>query len=568
VVAALIVLWMLIEIIINPIGDFPLDDDWTYALPVQWLVERGRLGLTQQNAAFFTQLLWGSLWTAAAGFSYTVLRLSTLATAALALVVTYLAGREVGLSRPLAAIAVGLLLINPVFVSLANTFMTDVPFLALMMVSVLLLLRALKYDSAAYLWVGLATLLGLVLLRQVGIAIAFGLIVALAIKEGMSRGWLLRTIVPTAVMLGVVFAYRRWLEANNLLPAMYDMYTGGLKALVTDLAHLRLGAGKPVVRGIGFGLMHLGLWMFPLIILMLPRWSGATTRRGERLTFAALALITTSLTAALWYSGMLMPLGMGGNILVDLGTGIRSLDGPAPHAPHWCWVAITWASAFGATALVLALGQVARRILAQLRSGQPRQSLWLPSFLLVSLVFIYAPFSALYGPWFDRYLLPVMVLSTLLLTGETIGPTAPLRPILDAHVVVSAALALIYLGFAVASTHDYLAWNRQRWAAGSLLIERGITPADIRGGYEFDQYYDWCDLPAHMSNARRSAFASRPEQLRDHARYVIAFGDLDGFNRIRRLPVDRWLPLSPDQIVILEKSGDAGSATGADPTPR
>ena len=243
-VATLIIVWVLIEVIINPIGDFPLDDDWTYALPVLWLVERGRLGFTQQNAAFFTQLLWGSVWTAVAGFSYTVLRFSTLATAAVALVATYLAGREVGFSRPLAAIAVGLLLINPVFVSLANTFMTDVPFLALMMVSVLLLLRGLKDDSAAYLWAGLATLLALVLLRQVGIAIVLGLVVALAIKDGMSRGWLLRTIVPTAVMLGVVLAYRRWLEANDLLPAMYDMYTGGLKTLVTDLAHLRLGTGS------------------------------------------------------------------------------------------------------------------------------------------------------------------------------------------------------------------------------------------------------------------------------------------------------------------------------------
>ena len=314
--------------------------------------------------------------------------------------------------------------------------------------------------------------------------------------------------------------------------------------------------------------MHLGLWMLPLIVLMLPHWSGATTRRGEWLTFAALALISSALTAALWYTGMLMPLGMGGNILVDLGTGIRSLAGPAPHAPRWCWVAITGASAFGATALVLALGQVARRVLAQLRSEQPRRSLWLPSFLLVSLVFVYAPFSALYGPWFDRYLLPVMILLTLLLTGEAIGPTAPLRPTLGARVLVSAALALVYLGFAVASTHDYLAWNRQRWAAGSLLTEGGITPADIRGGYEFDQYYDWRDLPAHMSNARRAAFAFRPEQFRNQAHHVIAFGDVHGFDRVRRLPVDHWLPLSPDQIVILEKRGDAGSAPGANPTPR
>ena len=36
-VASLIGLWGLMEVLIDPVGDFPLNDDWAYGLPVKWL---------------------------------------------------------------------------------------------------------------------------------------------------------------------------------------------------------------------------------------------------------------------------------------------------------------------------------------------------------------------------------------------------------------------------------------------------------------------------------------------------------------------------------------------------
>jgi 4-amino-4-deoxy-L-arabinose transferase-like glycosyltransferase len=565
VAATLIALWGLIEVIINPIGDFPLNDDWVYGLPVQWLVEEGRLGFAQQNALYFTQMLWGSLFVLIAGFSYTVLRISTLVAAAVGLAATYLTGREVGLSRAGAVMVVGLIMINPVFVSLANTFMTDVPFVSIMMLSVLLLLRGLKYDRPAYLWAGWATVLAAALLRQVAIVIPIGLIIAMAIKGGMNRAWLLKAVVPAAVVLAAVLVSRKLLEVMDLLPAYSDMYTGAVKLILIDLAHLRPGGLRPMIVGTSLGLMHLGLWMLPLMVLFQPSWSGATPRRGLLITLAALGSTAAVVTAILSFTDLLMPLGIFGNILSDFGTGILSLAGPPPRAPRWCWVAITWGSAFSALLIVLALGQVARRALAQIRSGQARQSLWLPAFLLVSLFFYFAfaCFLCGYAPWVDRYLLPAMVLLTLLLTEKTIGVIARPQPILGARVLVSTALALLYLGFSVASTHDYLAWNRQRWAAALLMTQEGIAPKDIRGGYEIDHYYAWRDLPDHVTNASRAEFARRPGQWHPgeseyHTRYVIAFSDQQGFHRVRRLPVDRWLPLSPDQILVLERSGNPG----------
>ena len=50
----------------------------------------------------------------------------------------------------------------------------------------------------------------------------------------------------------------------------------------------------------------------------------------------------------------------------------------------------------------------------------------------------------------------------------------------------SLALAFAYATVVVAATHDYLAWNRTRWMATRTLIEAGVLPRQIDGGYEFN----------------------------------------------------------------------------------
>lgn len=560
VMASLIALWGLIEVIINPVGDFPLNDDWAYGLPVKWLVEERRLRFTRGCSALFTQVIWGSLFVSLAGFSFTVLRISTIVMAAVGLSATYLTAREVGLSRGIAAIVVGLLEMNPVFVTLANTFMSDVPFLSLAMLSILLFLRGLKYDRPAYIWAGWAIVLAATLQRQVGIAIPIGLIAAMAIKDGMNRVWLFRAVFPSVVVLAVVLAYPRLLEAVNGASVERYECSNTLKLMLIDLAHLRLGALKPIIYKAGWGMLCLGQWMLPLIVLFLPSWSDATTRRGLSIWLAVLSSAAAAVTGILWFTNMLLP--SRGNIgysidlvasyFIDLGTGPRELMGGnhLPRAPRWFPVVSTWAAAFGAISIVLALGHVARRAVVQLHSGQGRRALWLPAFSLVSLVFYYAPFCVSYLVLVDRYALPLMPLLTLLLAGEPIGVTIRPRPILGVRVLISAALAFSYLVFAVASAHDYLAWNRQRWAASSfLLAQGGVTPDDINGGFAFNGYYEWQDQPRKAILIDSMGFESN-----DRSRYAIAFEDRPGFRQVRRLSVDRWLPLSPEQIVILERS--------------
>ena len=77
----LIATWMIAILLVNPMGDFPLNDDWQYAFPVQQLVEDGILEMKGYfSPNIILQVGWGTLWCLMGGlFSFTFLRFSTLA---------------------------------------------------------------------------------------------------------------------------------------------------------------------------------------------------------------------------------------------------------------------------------------------------------------------------------------------------------------------------------------------------------------------------------------------------------------------------------------------------------
>ena len=59
-IAALGVLWVMMAVLANPIGDFPLNDDWVYGLLVKALLETGRFSLPgPASAKLLPQAYWG-----------------------------------------------------------------------------------------------------------------------------------------------------------------------------------------------------------------------------------------------------------------------------------------------------------------------------------------------------------------------------------------------------------------------------------------------------------------------------------------------------------------------------
>ena len=123
----------------GPQGNFPLNDDWSFALTTQRLVSDHLWRPTGWTSMpLVTHAVWGAVFCEAAGHCTSqTLRAANIAAAVVALISTYLLGREAGLSRTHRLMLVALFGANPIFFALSFTFMTDITFVALAMLAAL-----------------------------------------------------------------------------------------------------------------------------------------------------------------------------------------------------------------------------------------------------------------------------------------------------------------------------------------------------------------------------------------------------------------------------------------------
>src|SRR5207247_939482 len=118
-------------IIIPPLGEFPVSDDWVHTWAVQSLLERGRPEISPWAAvSLVLQIYWGALFVHLFGFSFLALRASTLVLSILALFGSYALLREYVDARWSLAGSL-LLLFNPLYIYFSYSFMSEIPFLCL-----------------------------------------------------------------------------------------------------------------------------------------------------------------------------------------------------------------------------------------------------------------------------------------------------------------------------------------------------------------------------------------------------------------------------------------------------
>ena len=263
----LALIWVASLLVVNPLGDFPLNDDWSFGLAVKRLLQTGEFRPTGWTSMpLITQTLWGSLFCLPAGFSFNALRLSTLLLSLCGLLVVYLLVRQVHPSRFLAAFVALTVGFNPIYYALSNTFMTDVPFIAFLLGAAWFFSRNLQGGSDIDLLCGLACALAATLCRQLGLAAPLGFLVCLLWSRGTSARWVIRALLPFGLCLGALLAFQHWLQANGRLPALYTLKDQALSSVVSRPRQFVPGLAKHI----GTALLYLGWFSLPVIVLVLP----------------------------------------------------------------------------------------------------------------------------------------------------------------------------------------------------------------------------------------------------------------------------------------------------------
>lgn len=476
-------------------------------------------------------MLWGALWTRLFGHSFEVLRASTLFLSLATLIVVHRVLARAGAAPWVCVFGALTLLFNPIFLWTSCTFMTDVPYVFLSVVSLYFFARGITEERMGFIVAGCAAVAGSWFIRQNGIVNVFPPLAVLALSRPRRWRSFAAVLVGCGAVFGLLLLFRReWLSSSpQMFLVHYQMWLESsfrLPQQISVLSHY-----------IAFNALNCGLFFLPLTVPLI------TMRSRSRVALALLGVVAALFawrTAFLARNGYWVPYSaqtifsdiLQGPVFVDLGVGPLTLfdtwrGDPYPFAmPHAARVLLTVAAALLAALLVWSLS---------LARGAVTLKLALASVVFGTLMLFAS------GLYFDRYSLDsawalVIVLPLVIPWQKR-----------TARVAAIAALAVIAV-FSTFGVQEYFRWQRARWAAFHDLRARGVAVTQIEAGAEAVGLYELVDAP--LSVARRG-HPPRP--------YVIAFRPLDGYTIVARYPFSSFLGLRRGEIVALRRlSGTSG----------
>ena len=545
---SLCALWILMSVLVNPIGDFPLNDDWRYALGVKSILDVGRFELPSPEAPnVFAQAYWGALFCLPSGFSFTALRFSTLTLGGAGICALYLLILETGGNRMTALLGSLTLAVNPLYFGLAHTFMTDVPFVVLVITALWLFVRGFRREERVSLLAGILVALFTILIRQFALLLLLAFGAAYVMKRGATWKAFLVAIMPLSVGIGMHVFYQHWMVETGRTPhfelASFNLIPTPLGAFVTYS-----------LRYITIGLPYLGFFIAPFLASVALLGSHPDGRNRRLLVCLLVVTLAGALLMGLYTvytplrdpAHILAPFGLGARLLRDT-YHLRQNFPVIPVGMTIFWSGSIVVGALGGAAALLYLAQTTIQVAKGIWQPARRAESWLEALMLVffaayAISMLLVGFS-LHSPLFDRYLLVfVPVIFVLVVTKETRSRYTPAHRWRGA---LSLTLVLVYAAVDVAATHDYLAWNRARWMATAKLMDAGISPRQIDGGYEFNGWYLF-ELDYHRK-------ADKSYWWVDDDEYIIASGPIKGYRELQRFSFSAWLLLADASVVVLHR---------------
>jgi hypothetical protein len=549
--------------LIEPWGEFPLNDDFTFARVAKTFAQTGKLRVDLPSApSIVGQSLTVYPFVAAFGFSHLLLRLLTMGLGLIGLVaidrLLFRAGTAAG--PRLAALL--LVALNPLYLYLSTTFMTELwGYVPAFLGAWLWFVARNRADQrhppgplvSAIPAISVALLIGSTFWTRQYCALAFPALVGGTVlrclhtaerpRLARSAGILVAATLLFALTVGAYFPWARW--TGNLRPEFAQ-----------GLSQLRAIDPRAIFVGSTNFLAYMTAFLLPGLLLFRIERGRATAIAGALLIgtgvagWSALQTLATSDFAMGATLHRIFP--FGGNVLYSAGVGPVTLSDVylfGLSRPQWS------PAAGKALQLVLLIGAAAWAPAVLAARNVPRATL---RFELAAFAFLFGAVSLLLPLQtyklgiFDRYFIPCVL-------SLAVGLALLLQdqPIRRARWVGFAALLVPLACFGIGGLHDQFRWNEARWQLVQRAIAAGAPATSIDGGYEVN---GWLNLDAY--NAKQTPTGCLGECGCGRgwwcldASYVIAMNELAGYEVIDRIQPDYWLTRGPAMLLLRRQPQD------------
>ena len=499
--------WIAVGAIVGLAGEFPLNDDFSYALSARWLAEEGvflRTPFTYVPAV--PPLLLGAGVIQLFGFSFEVLRTINFVITGLTALGAYALVRQLGSEVRWSAFAAFAFLLNPVSLSLGFTFMTDPAFQLFMVFGSVAGVEALRSGSpVAFAALVLCSVLA-TLTRQPGLALPIAFALAVIWQRPLQlSGWLRGAVAVALAAAALAWFQARFVSQGEALAGVDTLvWLVSSEAMVYRVAHNLVAAG-----------CFLGAFLVPIALV---RWRRESLPPMPLLWLTGCTAITVGGLLYFELKAPTLP-----NLVHSQGIGpLGVLD--QQDRPRFGVTAFHLANVIGgAGGMLIALGFLFR---------QWRRLLHEPTalFLLAMAGIFLAPHLPRH-PLFDRYaLVLVPPVFAVLLSTRTSGP-APRW-----NVGIGVACVAIMAMYSIAGTRDMMARHRGIDALVTQTAELGHARDEIRGGFALRGYHhhhlrEWFNPEGRTYP---------PSSWVPDATATVHYGTAK--DAIATVTVDRWMP--------------------------
>ncbi len=497
-------------LVTHPALEMGTTDDWSYARTALDLVRTGHIVYNGWATAMLGwQLFWGALAIKLFGFSFLVLRLSTLPFAVGAAYLLYQICVRMGLNPQNAALGTMTVVLSPLFLPLAASFMTDVPAFFWLLVGLYSCLRAMQASTTrgCILWLGFASLTDVTAgsARQIVWLGALVMVPCAAWLERKRPGVLVAAALLWAGSVVAVFGCLYWF---SLQPYSIPEKIIAGKFTVALLPHL---------------LQQVRDMLLSILLLSLPALAAflfAIRSVSKRVFFVLLGLAAVLFAARVYLHGIHALAPWTPNMVTEYGVGgagsWENLGQKPAVLPPWLRALLT------ATVIVAACAWLAKliprvRSRRALSTESPAHLSWVTVWVLLGpftlAYFVLLLPRATFNLALDRYLIPLLAIFVIVVLRYFQDGVRRQTPGL------CFGLLALFSAYGVAATHDYFSTGRARLAAATAVHDSGVPRTEIQGGWEYD---GWTQLSA-------TGYINDP-------RLIVPAGAYKQINRVRVLP--------------------------------
>ena len=512
----IIAIFMVVVLLVNPHGNFPLNDDWVYGHTVQSLLYDHKLDFYEfTGPILIAQTFYGFIISFFTGFSYNFLRLSTLLFSISAVILLYLILEKNNVDKKINLFACLLFLFNPIFINTSFTFLTDMPFLFFYLFSLWQFSKYFKTLKNINLLSGLLAIVIAFFIRQNGILLLISLILIFLLSH---KKVMFQKSFLTAILITTFFCALGYILFKNNI----NISEGQTHLLEKNLL-------KNACQWFFYSIQYLGLFSLPLLLIYQKNFFTKKIFFIILIFFIFLLSFNNLLGVNFPYNqNIINNFGLGPNTEVMSGT-------PPIIFTNTLKIIVNVLASLGGAFLILFFITNYKKILAD-----TFLKFILINFILqLTLILVFISF--------DRYYLLLLPLIFILIVSTKT------EKITNHDFILPITFLLLFAFFSVSLQRNYMDWNRIR----SYFYQETIKNKfyyQVDGGYELNgQYtYDIMKKIPILIDLTRPWYINRlfPKNTRE---YVISFSELPNYKIVTEKEYYNYFLFKKIKLYLLKK---------------